>query len=103
MVSGDSIVPVVQNTVSRFRMYKRLLPYLAGLILLVILGILFYYYNLQEQKREQVYEQEIKAIDRHLSKIRREFELMNYNGPDWLEKWEEYVREELVFDDFGPV
>lgn len=93
-------MPVVQNIASRFCMYKRLLPYFAGLILLIILGILFYYDNLQEQKREQVYEQEIKVIDRRLAKLRREAEWMNCNSPDWLE---EYIYEELAFDDFGPV
>lgn len=96
-------MPVVQNIASRFCMYKRLLPYFAGLILLIILGILFYYDNLQEQKREQVYEQEIKVIDRRLAKLRREAEWMNCNSPGWLEEWEEYIYEELAFDDFGPV
>lgn len=84
-------------------MYKRCFSYLVGLIPLIILGILFYYDNLQEQKREQVYEQEIKAIDRRLAKLRREAEWMNCNSPDWLEEWEEYIYEELAFDDFGPV
>jgi len=84
-------------------MYKRYLPYLAGLILLTILGIFFYYDILREQEREQAYERKIKAIDQQLAKIHREYELINDNGSDWQEKWEEYIREELAFDDFGPV
>ncbi len=84
-------------------MYKRCFPYLAGLILLIIGVTLFYYDNLQEQKRDRAYEQGIKAIDQQLVKIRREHELINDNGPDWQEKWDEYIREELAFDDFGPV
>ena len=84
-------------------MYKRCFLYLAGLILLIIGETLFYCDYLQEQKRDRAYEQEIKSIDQQLSEIRRDYELINDNGPDWQEKWEEYIRQELAFDDFGPV
>lgn len=63
------------------------------IITIAVCGFWFWQDCIEEEKREQKYQQEIEECNRKIEEYRRLYELLNYNGDDWIIKWEDYMME----------
>lgn len=69
----------------------------------MVIGFYFRSWYIEDEIREQKFQREIARCDRVIEENRRLLEIINYNGDDWMEKWEEYMIEQMLFEGPCPV
>lgn len=69
----------------------------------ICIGWYFRKCHIKDEIREQKFQREMARCDRVIEENRRLLELINYNGDDWTERWEEYMMEKMLFEEHGPV
>lgn len=62
-----------------------------GIVIMVACGFLVWQDYIEAEMREIKYQQEIEACNRRIEECRRLQELINYDGDDWIRKWEDYM------------
>lgn len=65
------------------------------IVTVIIAAYIFWFWQdrIAERMREKKYQQEIKECNRRIKEYRRLQELINYDGDDWIIKWEDYMIE----------
>lgn len=68
-------------------------------------GVGFYFrgWHVEDEIREERFQREIEKCNLIIKENDRLLELINYNGDDWMEKWEEYMTEQMLFEGPCPV
>lgn len=84
-------------------MMKTIVIILVTIAISICFGWYFKKCYIEDEIREQKYQREIEKCDRVIEKNKRLSELVNYNGDDWMKKWEEYMIEQMLFDNLCPV
>lgn len=69
----------------------------------MVIGFYFRGWYVEDEIREERFQREIGKCDRIIEENDRLLELINYNGDDWMEKWEEYMMEQMLFEGPCPV
>lgn len=59
-------------------------------------GYLYREWFVEDVIREKQYQKEMKESDRGIKENNRILELINYDGEDWMEKWDEYMMEQMM-------
>lgn len=83
-------------------MRKTIFTVLFFLLLGFVCGYLYREWFTEDVIREKQYQEKMKESDRRIRENNRIQELINYDGEDWMEKWDEYMMEQMM-DNYQPV
>lgn len=83
-------------------MMKIVFSILMALMLGFFCGYLYREWFVEDVIREKQYQKEMEESDRRIKENNRILELINYDGEDWMEKWDEYMMEQMM-DNYQPV